>query len=309
MRQVIRLRQLVERVVLHAPAPVPDRPNHRRRVIVQFRRCHPAPLTLTCLSRAPAISGTALVQAGQAGVTYSVTLTSGSGYAWTVPAGASITAGASGPDNNQITVTFGTTTGNVAVTETSAAGCTGSAVTFAVDVNHAPVAQAQSFSVAQGDTGSLTVIGGKHPPTDADSDTTTVTAVGSVSPGASGTAGFTSSSVTFTAASDYNGTATFIYTVSDGRGGSDMETVTVTITAATSGANLKAPVFSTPGVATLNGFGIPGHTYQLQYTENLNPVNWQDVSGAGATAAAASNGTLTLVDVNASGPGRFYRTR
>ena len=38
---------------------------------------------------------------------YLVTLTSGSSYAWSVPDGASITAGASGPNNNQINVTFG----------------------------------------------------------------------------------------------------------------------------------------------------------------------------------------------------------
>src|SRR5262249_1078233 len=53
------------------------------------------------------ISGSSTFDAYQSGVTYSVTDTSGSSYAWTVPDGATITAGASGPDNNQITVTFG----------------------------------------------------------------------------------------------------------------------------------------------------------------------------------------------------------
>jgi len=86
--------------------------------------------------------------------------------------------------------------------------------------------------------------------------------------------------------------------------------VTVTVTPAASGANLASPTFNTPGVATLNGLGIPGHTYQLQSTENLNPVNWQDVTGPLAMAAASlSNGTLSLVDTNAGGPSRFYRTR
>jgi hypothetical protein len=151
-------------------------------------------------------------------------------------------------------------------------------------------------------------MGGKFPPTDSDNDNLSVTAVGSVSPGIAGTPGYTGSSVTFTAANDYSGTANFTYTVSDGVGGTATKTVTVTVTPASSGANLKAPVVS-ESVATLNGFGIPGHTYQLQYTENLNPVNWQDLSGAGATAVAAGNGTLTLVDINAGGPSRYYRTR
>jgi hypothetical protein len=53
--------------------------------------------------------------------TYSVTGTAGSTYNWTVPAGATFTGGT----GNSINVTFGSTSGNVAVTETSAACCTG----------------------------------------------------------------------------------------------------------------------------------------------------------------------------------------
>ena len=68
-------------------------------------------------------------------------LTNGSSYAWTVPAGATITAGASGPNNNQITVTFGVSGGNIAVTETNSATCTGSTKTLPVNVTGcAPVA-------------------------------------------------------------------------------------------------------------------------------------------------------------------------
>jgi len=63
-----------------------------------------------------------------------VTLTSGSSYAWTVPTGATINAGGTGPENNSITVTFGTAGGDVTVTETSAEGCTGLTKMLAITV-------------------------------------------------------------------------------------------------------------------------------------------------------------------------------
>lgn len=83
-----------------------------------------------------AITGPGTVSANETAVHYSVTLTSGSSYAWTVPVGASITSGASGPDNNEIVVTFGTTSGNVSVVETTAVGCVGSPVSLAVTVQN-----------------------------------------------------------------------------------------------------------------------------------------------------------------------------
>ncbi|MCA1747598.1 MAG: hypothetical protein LC655_07865, partial [Bacteroidales bacterium] len=44
---------------------------------------------------------------------------------WTVPEGSIITSGATGPENNQITVSFGSTNGDITVTETNAASCIG----------------------------------------------------------------------------------------------------------------------------------------------------------------------------------------
>ena len=63
--------------------------------------------------------------------TYSVTLTSGSSYAWTVPSGAIITAGAG---TNSITVTFGTTNGNITVTETNSSLCVGATKTLVISL-------------------------------------------------------------------------------------------------------------------------------------------------------------------------------
>ena len=87
---------------------------------------HPLPST-------SAISGLATVNANQTGVTYSVTSTAGSGYVWTVPSDATITAG---QGTSSITVTFGVASGNVTVVETSMFGCVGSPVSLPVTVQN-----------------------------------------------------------------------------------------------------------------------------------------------------------------------------
>jgi gliding motility-associated-like protein len=97
-----------------------------------------------------AISGDAAPICMAAGVTYSVTLTSGSSYSWTVPGGASITSGETGPDNNQITVDFGTQNGNITVTEINSFGCQGDPVQLAVVL--------QGCSIKAGFSASDTVI-------------------------------------------------------------------------------------------------------------------------------------------------------
>ena len=79
-----------------------------------------------------AITGTTTPACNGIGVTYSVTSTPGSSYLWTVPVGATITTGVTGPGNNQITVNFGSSNGNITVIETNAAGCPGSTQTLAI---------------------------------------------------------------------------------------------------------------------------------------------------------------------------------
>ena len=62
------------------------------------------------------LNGLQTVSLNQSSVSYSVTATSNTSYTWSVPAGASIT---SGQGTNQISVDFGSASGNVSVTETS----------------------------------------------------------------------------------------------------------------------------------------------------------------------------------------------
>ncbi|MBX9851615.1 MAG: family 16 glycosylhydrolase [Cytophagaceae bacterium] len=92
-------------------------------------------VTVNARPNTSSITGSATACTNQSGLIYSVTATAGSSYAWTVPAGASITAGSTGPNNNSVTVNIGTVSGNIGVTETNAAGCTGTNKTLSVTVS------------------------------------------------------------------------------------------------------------------------------------------------------------------------------
>jgi PKD repeat protein len=83
-----------------------------------------APAGTVTVNAPPGSAGTITGSTGVcngSSATYSVAAVSGAtGYAWTLPAGASIT---SGTNTNNVTVTFGTTSGNVSVAGTNANGC------------------------------------------------------------------------------------------------------------------------------------------------------------------------------------------
>ena len=83
------------------------------------------------------IVGQVYVPANSTGITYSVPDDAGSSYVWSLPTGATITS--SSTDNNQITVSFGTTGGNVGITETNSYGSATSSLN--VSVGNAPVTQ------------------------------------------------------------------------------------------------------------------------------------------------------------------------
>lgn len=82
-----------------------------------------------------AISGNSSVACSSVAETYSVVNTPGSTYAWTVPTGASILSGAG---TNSIQVNLNGNSGNISVTETTAAGCTGPVVSKTVTVTGVP---------------------------------------------------------------------------------------------------------------------------------------------------------------------------
>ncbi|MFL5730571.1 MAG: gliding motility-associated C-terminal domain-containing protein [Cytophagaceae bacterium] len=104
----------------------------------------------------PAITGTAAICEATNGVTFSVTNTAGSTYAWTVPTGATI---ASGQGTNSITVNFaaGASSGNITVAQTTTATTCADLTpsTFAVTINPRPVTPAitGTASICEATTG------------------------------------------------------------------------------------------------------------------------------------------------------------
>jgi len=92
-------------------------------------------------------------------------------------------------------------------------------------VNGAPNAVNDSYSVSE-DSGSnsLNVLSND---TDPDGDTISITGV---TQGANGTVGFNVSSISYTPKANFYGADSFSYTISDGKGGTDSATVSVTVT-------------------------------------------------------------------------------
>jgi len=172
------------------------------------------------------------------------------------------------------------------------------------------VGQDVTLGVSQGDSATQLIVGGKYSPTDADSDTLTVSLPSATSTnGAAVSTDGSSITVDYSGVASFSGTDGFEYTISDGFGGTVTKSVIVTVTPASTGANINGDTLAVVGgVATMQAFGIPGAYYHLQYTINLSPVDWQDVTD-GDVQANPSNGTLTLTDSEASGPSRYYRTR
>jgi T5SS/PEP-CTERM-associated repeat protein len=94
------------------------------------------PVTVTGVDVAGSISGPTVVCAGTSGQVYSISAVNGATtYTWSVPSDATIT---SGQGSTSITVTWGSTTGNVSVTPANGNGCTGGAGNLSVTVNPLP---------------------------------------------------------------------------------------------------------------------------------------------------------------------------
>src|SRR5574343_2782 len=232
------------------------------------------------LSSAPAtpgtITGTATVCNGSTGNVYSIAAVAGAtSYTWTVPAGATITAG---QGTTSETVTFGSTSGNVSVTATNTCG-TSTASTLAVTLSTAPATPGTitgSATACNGSTGnvySIAAVAG------ATSYTWTVPAGATVTAGQ----GTTSATVTFGSTS-----GNVSVTATNTCGTSTASTLAVTLS--------TAP--ATPGTITGSATacnGSTGNVYSIAAVAGATSYTWTVPAGATVTAGqGTTSATVTF---------------
>jgi Pro-kumamolisin, activation domain/Domain of unknown function (DUF5011)/Cadherin-like domain/Immunoglobulin domain len=97
----------------------------------------------------------------------------------------------------------------------------------------------------------------------------------------------------------------FTYTISDGWGGTNFQTVNITVVYAT--PNITSVAANSDGSFTLNLAGAPGYTYILETTTDLfSPAGWQPI----ATNMLDISGVWQFNDAQAASfPQRFYRLK
>jgi hypothetical protein len=138
---------------------------------------------------------------------------------------------------------------------------------------------------------------------DADSDSLNLSVSTTSTNG--GLVAVTSGWVFYTPAAGFTNADSFTYTVTDGEGGSAVGTVTVAIEVDNDpGQNLVITNMGN-GSFLVSGSGIPGRTYQMQYTDSLTPTDWQDLSGGSETADPV--GAFQYTDTTGSSS-RSYRS-
>jgi hypothetical protein len=140
---------------------------------------------------------------------------------------------------------------------------------------------------------------------DANHDILTITAVSPTSTnGPANNVSLAAGTITYTPATGFVGADQFTYTISDGYGGTATSTANVTVQLgyATSTFNyISQP--DDNGNVNLRGYGIPGHSYDVQRSSDL--VTWTTISGADGVTAAA-DGIILYTD-NPGSETAFYR--
>jgi hypothetical protein len=173
-----------------------------------------------------------------------------------------------------------------------------------VTVNRPPVPVTDSAGVSLAQMLTIPALKLLANDSDPDGDPLTVTAV--TSPSTMGaTVSLASGMVTYNA--PVSGTSdSFTYTVSDGRGGSALGTVNVTLSGGSGlGFNQLTPTVLPGGDLHLNFLGIPGLRYALDWTHDLGEPEWTPLM----TNQVMTNGWLFFTN-RPSVPGPdFYRTR
>jgi len=109
--------------------------------------------------------------------------------------------------------------------------------------------------------------------------------------------------VFYTPAVGFTNADSFTYTITDGQGGSATGTVTVAIQVDNAQSQNLTITDLGNGSFLINGSGIPGYTYRLQYSDTIAPFTWQDISNM----TADSVGRFGYPDTTGAST-RYYRT-
>ena len=250
-------------------------------------------ISITTVPATPGtITGSATACTGSTGNVYSIAAVAGAtSYTWSVPAGATITAG---QGTTSATITFGTTSGNVSVTATNACG-TSSASVKVVTLSSAPTTPGTITGTATACTGSTGNVYSIAAVAGATSYTWTVPAGATITAGQ----GTTSATITF---------------------GSTSGNVSVTATNAcgTSTASVKAVTLSsapaTPGAITGSATACPsstGNIYSIAAVSGATSYTWTVPAGATITAGqgttsatvtfGSTSGNVTVTATNSCG--------
>ncbi|MBK9462186.1 MAG: hypothetical protein IPN94_22890 [Sphingobacteriales bacterium] len=248
------------------------------------------------------ISGTTPVCPNQTGATYSISGVSfATDYLWSVPAGATITAG---QGTTSITVNWGSTSGNVTCTPRTYGGtCNGTAVNYAVTFNTlsvAPTSITGTTTICNGGSTTLTQSGGTLG-TGAVYNWYTVSCGGTfVGTGTSISVSPTSNTTYYVRAQgtcNTTGCATATVTVV-----ADPTLSTPTLT------NASICIGGTTNISTTASGGTGTFNYQWQYSAN-GSTGWANVATGtptGYTYTNATTNTLTVATTNSAVPTTVY---
>jgi hypothetical protein len=137
---------------------------------------------------------------------------------------------------------------------------------------------------------------------DADGDPLTFVSVVASTPNG-GTVVASNGWIFYSPAQGFTNADTFTYTISDGWGAPVSCPVTVGIRVDNGPSPNLVISDLHNGSYAIRGDGIPGRTYRIQYTDHVQPANWQPLS----TNQADIYGAFRIIDPTGSS-GRFYRS-
>jgi hypothetical protein len=230
----------------------------------------------------------------------------------TQPANGSVTFAATGVSFAPNANFFGSTSFTYTISDGNGGSDTATVSVTVTAVNDAPDAVNDTATVAE-DSGAnaISVLANDSIAPDA-GETLSVTAV---TQPAHGSATFTATGVTYTPAANYNGPDSFTYTISDGNGGSDTATVSITVTAVNddpTAVNDSTEVMQNSSATTIdvlaNDSSAPDGPETLTISAVTQPPNGTVAITSGATGvtyapAAGFNGTNTFTYTIGDGNG------